>query len=248
VSALLFPAIDLLEGRAVRLQRGERASAKIYAERPEEQARAFVAEGAQVVHVVDLDAAFGGARQLALIDRIARAAAPALVQVGGGLRDLASAQETLSAGAGRVILGTAAVERPALAGEAVARFGADRVAVGVDVKDGRAATRGWTEARGPTAPALAATLLQQGVQWLVVTAVARDGMLGGFDLDLLREVASAAPGCKLVASGGAGSLDHLRALAQSGLPIAGAIAGTALYEGKFSVADGIAALAMAESR
>ena len=240
---LLYPAIDLLEGRAVRLQRGERTSAKIYSNHPEEQARAFVADGAQVVHVVDLDAAFGGARQLALIERIAAAAAPALVQVGGGIRDLAAARATLAAGAGRIILGTAAVERPALAGEAVAQLGEARVAVGIDVKDGRAATKGWTEAQGPRAAQLAATLLQQGIRGLVVTAVARDGMLDGFDLELLREVAAAAPGARLVASGGAGSLDHLRALATSNLPVAGAIAGTALYEHKFTVREGIEALA-----
>ena len=243
MSLTLFPAIDLLEGRAVRLQRGERHSAKVYSDQPAEQARAFVAEGAQVVHVVDLDAAFGGPRQLALIEQIVRAAAPALVQVGGGIRDLAAARATLDAGAGRIILGTAAVERPALSGEAVAAFGAERVAVGLDVKDGRAATKGWTEARGPTAAALAKELSRHGVAWCVVTAVARDGMLGGFDLDLLREVAEAAPGCKLVASGGAGTLDHLRALKASGLPVFGAIAGTALYEGKFTVREGISALA-----
>ena len=243
MSLQLFPAIDLLEGRAVRLQRGERKSAKVYSERPEQQAAAFAAEGAQVVHVVDLDAAFGGARQLALIERIVKAAAPAIVQVGGGIRDLESARRTLEAGAARVILGTAAVERPELSGEAVQAFGAERVAVGLDVKDGRAATKGWTEARGPTAAGLAQQLSRQGVTWCVVTAVARDGMLGGFDLDLLREVAAAAPGCKLVASGGAGTLDHLRALKASGLPVAGAIAGTAIYEGKFTVREGIEALA-----
>ncbi len=242
MTPLLYPAIDLLEGRAVRLQRGERASAKVYSERPEEQARAFAQEGAEVIHIVDLDAAFGGARQLALLERLVRAAMPAIVQVGGGVRDLAAAEATLQAGAARVILGTAAVERPALAGEAVARFGVDRVAVGIDVKEGRAATKGWTEAKGPAASALAATLLQQAVRTFVVTAVARDGMLGGFDLDLLREVSAAAPGVKLVASGGAGSLDHLRALAQSGLPVCGAIAGTALYEGKFTVREAINAL------
>ncbi len=238
----LFPAIDLLEGRAVRLQKGARESAKVYSDKPAEQARAFVDQGAKTLHVVDLDAAFGGARQLAAIEAIAKAAAPALVEVGGGVRDLASAEATLQAGAARVILGTAAVERPAFAGEAVSRFGAERVMAGIDVKDGRAATRGWTEAQGPAAAALAATLLQQGVRWLVVTAVARDGMLGGFDLDLLREVAAAAPGARLVASGGAGSLDHLRALAAAGLPVAGAIAGTAVYEGKFTVSEGLKAL------
>jgi phosphoribosylformimino-5-aminoimidazole carboxamide ribonucleotide (ProFAR) isomerase len=168
---------------------------------------------------------------------------PVPIQVGGGIRDLGSAEETLGAGASRVILGTAAVERPTLAGEAVARFGGARVACGIDVKDGKAAVRGWTEAQGPTAARLAATLAGQGVEWLVVTAVARDGTLEGFDLGLLREVSDAAPAAKLIASGGAGDVSHLRALATAGIDgLAGAIAGTALYEGRFGVREGQQAL------
>lgn len=240
---LLYPAIDLLDGRAVRLHKGERRSARIYADDPAAQARSFVEQGATVLHVVDLDAAFGGKRQLALIEKIAQAAAPALVQVGGGIRDLRSAGETLKAGAGRIILGTAAVEKPSLAGAAVTMFGADKVACGVDIKDGRAATRGWTEARGPAAADLSATLAAQGVRWLVVTAVSRDGTLEGFDLPLLREVTRAAPDARLIASGGAGDLSHLRVLAAAGLhTLAGAIAGTALYERNFTLREGQAAL------
>jgi phosphoribosylformimino-5-aminoimidazole carboxamide ribotide isomerase len=243
MTPLLYPAIDLLDGRAVRLHKGDRKTARVYSDDPPAQARAFVEQGASVVHVVDLDAAFGGARQLKLIGEIARAAAPALVQVGGGIRDLASAQATLSAGAQRVIFGTAVVERPALAGEAVQEFGEDRVACGIDIKDGRAATRGWTEARGPGAGELAHELASLGVRWMVVTAVARDGTLEGFDLALLRAVSEAAPDCRLIASGGAGELSHLRALAGAGLPtLAGAIAGTALYESRFSVREGQTAL------
>jgi phosphoribosylformimino-5-aminoimidazole carboxamide ribotide isomerase len=243
MTLLLHPAIDLLEGRAVRLRKGDRRTAKVYAEDPVAQARAFVEQGARVLHVVDLDAAFGGPRQLALIGRIAEAAGAALVQVGGGIRDAAAVEETLRAGAGRIVLGTAAVEEPALAGAVVARFGEARVACGIDIRDGRAATRGWTEARGPTAAELAARMAAQGVRWLVVTAVSRDGTLDGFDLPLLREVAAAAPDACLVASGGAGELSHLRALAEARLPtLAGAIAGTALYEGRFTVREGQRAL------
>ena len=243
MNPLLYPAIDLLEGRAVRLRKGDRQSARMYSEDPAAQARAFVQQGARALHVVDLDAAFGGRRQLDLIERIVEAAAPALVQVGGGIRDIRAAEETLDAGAARVILGTAAVERPALAGSAVARFGQERVACGIDVKEGRAATRGWTEAEGPSAAALTQDLAGQGVRWLIVTAVARDGTLEGFDLELLREVACAAPDARLIASGGAGDLSHLRALASAGLSaFAGAIAGTALYEHRFTVREGQAAL------
>lgn len=243
MTPLLYPAIDLLDGRAVRLHKGQRETAKVYADDPVAQARAFVEEGARALHVVDLDAAFGGGRQLPLIRRIAEAVAPAPVQVGGGVRDLAAVEETLEAGATRAILGTAAVEWPGLAGLAVARFSAGRIACGIDVKDGRAATRGWTEAQGPAAAGLAAELARLGVRWLVVTAVSRDGTLEGFDLALLGEVARAAPEAHLIASGGAGELAHLRALAGAGLPtLSGAIAGTALYERRFSIREGQAAL------
>ena len=240
---LLYPAIDLLGGRAVRLHKGEKTSAKVYSEDPPAQARSFVEQGATVLHVVDLDAAFGGKRQLAIIREIVKAAAPALVQVGGGIRDLRAVKETLEAGAGRAILGTAAVEDPSLDGKAVREFGAERIACGIDIKDGRAATRGWTEARGPAAGDLARKLSDLGVRWMVATAVSRDGTLEGFDIPLLREICRGAPDTHLIASGGAGALSHLRVLAASGpYTLAGAIAGTALYEGKFTLREAQAAL------
>jgi phosphoribosylformimino-5-aminoimidazole carboxamide ribotide isomerase len=242
MTPLLFPAIDLLGGRAVRLHKGERKSARVYHEDPPAQARAFVAEGAGYLHVVDLDAAFGEKRQSGLIGQIAQAAFPVPIQVGGGIRDLRSAEETLAAGAARVIFGTAAVERPALAGEAVAKFGAARVACGIDVKDGKAAVRGWTDAAGSGAAELAGTLAHLGVEWLIVTAVAKDGTLEGFDLALLREVSEAAPSARLIASGGAGDLVHLRALAEADVKPRGAIVGTALYEGRFGIREGQQAL------
>ena len=138
---------------------------------------------------------------------------------------------------------------PELAGEAVRRFGAERIACGIDVKDGRTATRGWTESSGPAAGQLALELSRSGVEWFVVTAVARDGSMEGFDLQLLRDVSFAAPRGNLIASGGAGSLSHLKVLAAAGLQrLAGAIAGTALYENRFSVREGQAALELAEER
>jgi phosphoribosylformimino-5-aminoimidazole carboxamide ribotide isomerase len=243
VRVVLYPAIDLLGGRVVRLRHGDRRSARVYSEDPAAQARAFVAQGAQALHVVDLDAAFGEPRQTAVLARIVGAAAPVPVQVGGGIRGIELIEETLAAGAARVILGTAAVERPELAGEAVRRFGRERIACGIDVKDGRAATRGWTETSGPSPERLAALFTEMGVAWLVVTAVSRDGTMEGFDLQLLREVARSAPAANLIASGGAGSLSHLNALAAARVPgLAGAIAGTALYEGQFSLPEAQAAL------
>lgn len=243
MSARLYPAIDLLGGKAVRLHKGERDTAKVYSLDPPAQAKVFARQGARMVHVVDLDAAFGEPRQLELIRQIAAQArrGGAEIEVGGGVRDLAAVEATLDAGAARVILGTAAVERPELAGEAVQRCGAEAIAVGIDVKDGRAAVRGWVATGGPPVPELAARLQALGLRWLVVTAVARDGTLGGFDLELLRALSKAAPLCRLVASGGAGTLDHLRAL-RPHPAVHGAIAGTAIYEGRFSVAEGMRAL------
>lgn len=243
MTPILYPAIDLLGGRAVRLRHGDRRSAKVYSDDPVAQARAFVAQGARALHVVDLDAAFGEARQAAMLARIVGAAAPVPVQVGGGIRGLEEIEEALEAGVARVILGTAAVERPALAGESVRRFGPERIACGIDVKEGRAATRGWTDAHGPSPERLAGLFAGMGVSWLIVTAVARDGTMEGFDLELLQEVAVAGAPANLIASGGAGSLSHLSALAAAGVPrLAGAIAGTALYEERFSVRDAQAAL------
>ena len=246
---ILYAAIDLLGGRVVRLQQGERRSAKVYSEDPARQAKDLVASGARALHVVDLDAAFGEQRQSAALLEIVNAVKPVPVQLGGGIRTLAQAGSALDAGAARVVLGTAAVERPELAGEAVRTFGADRVAAGIDVKDGKAATRGWTDARGPGACELASRLAREGVQWFVVTAIARDGMLQGFDLQLLREIAAAAPAAAIIASGGAGSLADLKGLAMSGLSrLAGAIAGTALYENRFSAREAQAALELSAER
>jgi phosphoribosylformimino-5-aminoimidazole carboxamide ribotide isomerase len=243
VKPILYAAIDLLGERVVRLRQGDRRSAKVYSEDPVVQATQLVAAGARALHVVDLDAAFGEPRQLATIRKIVEAAAPVPVQVGGGIRATSDVDGTLATGAARAVLGTAVVERPRLAGEAVRAFGAERIAAAIDVKDGKAATRGWTEAGGPSASELAARLAREGVEWLVVTAIARDGTLEGFDLQLLREVSAAAPSAAIMASGGAGSVHDLRALARAGLPrLAGAIAGTAIYEKRFSILEGQAAL------
>jgi len=249
VKPIVYPAIDLLGGRVVRLHRGERRTAKVYGDDAPAQAAAFVAQGARALHLVDLDAAFGEARQTAVLGDIVTAAAPVPVQIGGGIRTLAEVERTLTSGAARAILGTAAVERPELAGEAVREFGAERIACGIDVKDGRTATRGWTDASGSAASDLASRLTRVGVQWFVVTAIARDGTLEGFDLQLLRELSLAAPDASLIASGGAGSLAHFESLAAAGLPrLAGAIAGTALYEKRFSLREAQAALDLAEER
>jgi phosphoribosylformimino-5-aminoimidazole carboxamide ribotide isomerase len=249
VTPILYAALDLLGGRVVRLRQGDRHSAKMYSDDPVAQAKKLVADGARALHVVDLDAAFGERRQTTSLLQIANAVAPVPVQVGGGIRTVSDLRSVFDGGAASAVVGTAAVETPELPGEAVRVFGANRIAAAIDVREGKAATRGWTNVKGPAAAELTSRLAREGVEWFVVTAIARDGTLEGFDLQLLREISAAAPSAAVIASGGAGSLADLNALALAGLPrLAGAIAGTALYEKRFSVRDGQAALERSAER
>jgi phosphoribosylformimino-5-aminoimidazole carboxamide ribotide isomerase len=228
---ILLPAIDLLEGKAVRLVKGDRAKATVYSNDPALIAGVMAREGARWIHVVDLDAAFGGRRQRELIASVARAAAPARLEVGGGLRTLADIAEALESGAARAVLGTAARE---LAAPAAARFGAERIAVALDQRGGTVVARGWTEEAQTDASAVVAA----GVRTLEITAVLRDGTMEGPDLEALK---SAPPGAELIYSGGIGTLDHLRAVKEAGCT--GCIVGRALYEGAFTLREALAACA-----
>jgi phosphoribosylformimino-5-aminoimidazole carboxamide ribotide isomerase len=239
----LLPAVDIREGRAVRLRQGDFARETVYADDPLEAARAWVAAGALALHVVDLDGARSG--EPASLGHLRRIAAEAgvPVQYGGGLRSLGAVEAALRAGAQSVILGTAALSDDAFLDAVLARFG-DRVAVGLDARAGAVAVSGWTESAGERPEAVARRLAQRGVARIVYTAVDRDGMLDGPDLEALRAVAAATgERTSLVYSGGIGSLAHLRAVAALGLDrLEGVISGKALYEGRFSVAAGQAAL------
>jgi phosphoribosylformimino-5-aminoimidazole carboxamide ribotide isomerase len=217
----VYPALDLIDGRAVRLLRGRREDMTVVGD-PEMLAHRFAADGASRLHVVDLEGAFDGApRHLELVARLARILP---VQLGGGLRTPDDVRAALEAGADRLILGTAAVETPALL-DAVP---ASSLVVGVDVKDGRVAVRGWREAADLAPAAFARALVGRGVTRILCTAVHRDGTLEGPDLEVLREVL--VPGLRVIASGGVGSPDDLRALA--GIPgIEAAVVGKALYGG-----------------
>lgn len=246
-SLTLYPAIDLLGGRVVRLHRGERARATIYGEDPALFARDFIVRGAAWLHVIDLDAAFDGpaARQSASVRRIVQAAGKVPVQLGGGIRDLTGIENALALGASRVFIGTAAVEQPGLLREAVARFGAERIVVAVDEKDGRVRTRGWVESGGVEATELVRRVCDDGVRWLLHSAIARDGTLEGPDLDALARLAAVADGfgARVICAGGVGTLDHLRELARRATPgVEGAVTGRALYEGAFSVDEALRAL------
>ena len=239
----LFPAIDLRGGRCVRLYQGDYDRETAYGTDPVAVAVAFAAAGARWVHVVDLDAARTGvAENREVVGEIARAVAPdAAVQAGGGVRDHASAEALWAAGVTRVVLGTAAVENPDL----VRDLAADHpVAVGVDVRDGDAAVRGWTESSGRTLDDLLSGYADAGVAAVVVTEIGRDGTLAGPDLELFATALEAIAGVDVIASGGVGSLADLGALATltaGGRHLAGAIVGKALHDGTFGVREAVAA-------
>jgi phosphoribosylformimino-5-aminoimidazole carboxamide ribotide isomerase len=237
----LYPAIDILDGKAVRLVKGDFGAQKVYDEDPLSAARGWVEDGARHLHVVDLDGARGGAPvNLDHLRRIAgELAVP--VQFGGGLRTLRAVSEALEAGAERAILGTAAFTDRTLLERALGEW-PGRVLVSVDVRAGRVATSGWTETTEHTAEEVVGGLWERGVSELVYTNVDRDGMLGGPDLEEVGRVAGAVRGSFLY-SGGIGGVSDLRALAEMRAPtLAGVIVGKALYERRFTVAQALAAL------
>jgi phosphoribosylformimino-5-aminoimidazole carboxamide ribotide isomerase len=238
---ILLPAVDILEGKAVRLLRGEFDQPTVYDTDPVDAARRWVEGGARTLHVVDLDGARSGAPvNLEHVRRIA-ADAPVPVQVGGGLRTIEAVREAFAAGATRVLLGTAASQDVDFQDAAIAEFD-DRVVVSVDMRDGRLAAAGWTEQTDIPLEAVIEHLNARGVRRFVYSSIDRDGMLAGPDLDGARRVAEAVRG-SYAYSGGVSSLDDLRALVGlRQVNLSGVIVGKALYEGRFTVADAQAVL------
>jgi phosphoribosylformimino-5-aminoimidazole carboxamide ribotide isomerase len=239
----LFPAIDLRGGRCVRLYQGDYDRETAYGTDPVAVAQAFAAAGARWLHVVDLDAARTGVPEnREVVAEIAGAVAPGTaVQAGGGVRDHAAAEALWSAGVARVVLGTAAVENPALVTDLAAEH---PVAVGLDIRGGEVAVRGWTEGSGRTLGDVLAGYADAGVAAVVVTEIDLDGTLAGPDLELFASVLEAPGGIDVIASGGVGTLAHIEALASltaGGRRLAGAIVGKALHDGAFSVGEAVAA-------
>jgi phosphoribosylformimino-5-aminoimidazole carboxamide ribotide isomerase len=240
----LYPAIDILAGNAVRLVKGDFDASKVYDEDPLAAARGWTGEGAQYLHVVDLDGAKSGAP--VNLDHLRRIAGElgVPVQYGGGLRSAAAVSEALAAGATRVILGTAAFTQPGLLEQVLREHGPERVLVSVDVRDGHVTTAGWTETTEITTAAVIDSLARRGARQLVFTNVDRDGMLQGPDLEEVRRVARAAHAGSVIYSGGIGQLADLQGLAGLGEEsLEGVIVGKALYERRFTVAQARAALA-----
>jgi phosphoribosylformimino-5-aminoimidazole carboxamide ribotide isomerase len=236
----LYPAIDLRAGRCVRLHQGDFAAETVYDDDPVAVARAFALAGTQWIHVVDLDAARSGEpANLAVIERIVRAV-DCNVQCGGGVRSVAAADALLLAGAARVVVGTAAVENPALVDELCARH-PNRIAVGLDARGREVAVRGWVEGGGADLVELAVRFEASGVAALVVTEIGRDGTMEGPDLEQLRTVLEATT-IPVIASGGVGELADIMGLAALEVRqrrLLGAIVGKALYEGRFRLAEAL---------
>lgn len=232
---LIFPAIDLFEGKAVRLFKGDYAQMTVYNDDPVSVAKDFKAAGATHIHVVDLEGAKSGetpnintVTALSAIDGL-------FVEVGGGIRSMEVVERYLAAGVDRVILGTAAVKDEAFLREAVARFGA-HIAVGVDIKDGFVAIKGWTESSGLEAMAFCAHMQEIGVKTLICTDISRDGAMQGANHALYKEL-STRFGMQIIASGGVSSMEDVKALAA--MDLYGAIIGKAYYTGAINLTQAI---------
>ena len=234
---LIFPAIDLYEGRAVRLYKGDYARMTVYSDDPVSVARDFKAQGAAQMHTVDLEGARdGGTPNLGTIERIVRETG-LFVECGGGLRDMAAIDRAFSAGVGRVILGTAAVSDPALLAEAVGKYG-ERIAVGADLRDGRVAIRGWREDSGVTAEDFLRKIEALGVRTVICTDISRDGAMRGANAELYERLQREF-GLDLIASGGVSGMEDVRRLRALGLY--GAIIGKAYYTGDIALRDAVEA-------
>lgn len=237
---ILYPAIDLKDGQCVRLLRGDMAQATVFGHDPAAQAAKFQAAGCEWLHLVDLNGAFAGAPvNAAAVEAIlARVTVPC--QLGGGIRDMATIEAWLKRGLARVILGTVAVENPALVRQAARAF-PDRVAVGIDARQGLVATKGWATATDVQAADLARRFEDAGVAALIYTDIDRDGAMLGPNIDATAALARAVT-IPVIASGGVSSLADLAALRATGV-IAGAISGRALYDGTIDLATALRTLA-----
>lgn len=238
---ILYPAIDIRGGQAVRLLQGDYERETTYDADPVDAARRWAEEGAEFLHVVDLDGAKAGEpKNLDAVRRIA-AAVDCPIQVGGGLRDAQSVATVLEAGAARVVIGTAALRDPEFLEASVAVHG-DAVVVSVDTRGGKVSLSGWTETSDVDAPDAVADLTTRGVTRFLCTAIEVDGTMEGPAIDQLNQIA-ASTSAQIIASGGVGDLSDLEQLARDAAPnIEGAIVGRALYEKSFTVSEGIAAL------
>src|SRR5210317_4338 len=234
---ILYPAIDLKDGRAVRLVHGEMDQETVFNENPAAQARAFVAAGCEWLHLVDLNGAFAGEPVNAAPVKAILKACKVPAQLGGGIRDMATIENWLNKGLQRVILGTVAVENPDLVREAARTF-PGHVAVGIDARDGKVATKGWAEQTNVMVTDLAKSFEDAGVAAIIYTDINRDGAMQGPNIQATSDLARAVS-IPVIASGGVSSIDDLIALKSCGAPLNGAISGRALYDGAINLGEAL---------
>ncbi len=236
MSFTVFPAIDLRRGQVVRLRQGDPQTQTVFSPDPRASAERWITAGAEWLHVVNLDGAFGEPSRANWAALASICALGARVQFGGGIRSLAAIDRALKTGAERIVLGTAAVERPTLVAEAVARYGADRIVVGVDARQGQVQTRGWRHGETVSPVDLGHQIRAHGVNLVVHTDIDRDGVMSGANLESSLTLAGAT-GLAVIASGGvSGEADILRAHAWRDRGLVGIIVGRALYEGRVDLA------------
>jgi phosphoribosylformimino-5-aminoimidazole carboxamide ribotide isomerase len=243
---ILFPAIDLKDGRCVRLRQGDMDQATAFNNDPAAQARAFESMGFHWLHVVDLNGAFAGHSVNAETIAAIRSAIKIPMQLGGGIRDSKGIETWLEAGITRVILGTAALRDPQLVKDAARKFPA-RIAVGIDARNGFVAVEGWAQESTLSATDLAKRFEDAGVAAIIFTDIARDGMMQGVNVAATAALARAVS-IPVIASGGVSGVGDIEALAQSGAPIAGAVIGRALYDGGIDPAAALAAASVVKAR
>ena len=243
---ILFPAIDLKEGLAVRLQQGDMARATVFHRDPAQQAAAFQMQGFKHLHVVDLDGAFAGKpMNVAAVERILEAVGQC-VQLGGGIRNMATIEGWLEKGVNRVIIGTAAVRDPGLVKEAAKKF-SRKVAVGLDARDGKVAVEGWAESSELSALDIARRFEDAGVAAIIYTDVARDGMLQGINWDATIALADSIS-IPVIASGGLASIDDIKTMLEPrAKKLEGAIAGRALYDGRLNAEEALSLIRAARA-
>jgi phosphoribosylformimino-5-aminoimidazole carboxamide ribotide isomerase len=238
----LLPAIDIRSGRVVRLSQGEATRQTVYGDDPIAVAERFVDQGARWIHLVDLDRAFGTGDNFSVVARVAKSVgARVRLQIGGGFRSLELVQSGLDLAVARVVVGTAAALDPDFVPRAISTVGATRLAVGIDARDGNVAVRGWTETSRQRADELACRVVADGIGTLIYTDISRDGMLSG--PDLAGAAALRSTRAQVILSGGVTSVQDIQAAAAAG--IAGVIVGRALYEGRLTLAEALAACQLA---
>ena len=239
----LIPAIDLIDGKCVRLYQGDYSRETVYADDPVEVALRWESLGASRIHIVDLDGArSGNPDNLAVVERIVNAV-KVPVQMGGGVRSLDSAHRILKAGVQRVMLGTVAVRDPQIVHDACAQFGSHAIVVAVDSKDGKVAVSGWTSASEIQATDLVASMMEAGVRTFLCTDISRDGTLSGPNYGLMRDLITVA-GNGIIAAGGIAAISHLQCLSQTG--VGGAVIGKALYTGDINLSEALSTVGGSE--